>query len=109
MDPGRFDLRVTLRRRPEVGSPRERGAYADAFPVWANFRTAGVRELVEGGQATNVESGALTLRDSAQARTITGADRVVIRGRDFAIEGVGLPDRRTGLIVLSVATKLGGQ
>ena len=72
-------------------------------------KAEGRKGKTQGGAAQNVESGALTVRDSAQARTITNADRVLLRGRNFAVEGVGLPDRRTGLITLVVSSNLGGQ
>jgi len=114
MDPGRLDLRAELLREPPILDDQgrdtgDRGPYAPAFTVWANFRTQSVSEAVEGGAAQNVESGVLTVRDSAQARTITNADRVLLSGRNFAVEGVGLPDRRTGLITLMVSSKLGGR
>ncbi|RVU17497.1 head-tail adaptor protein [Methylobacterium oryzihabitans] len=107
MDPGQFDRRVTVRQRP--GEGRSRGAYADAFTVWACYRPESAREAVQGGRAQTVESGTLVVRDSARMRTVSSADRVVLGGRDFAIEGVGLPDRRTGLVTLKIATTLGGQ
>lgn len=108
MDPGRLDLRVTFRRRPVTGTI-SRGPYADVFTVWANYRRAANRELVEAGRAQDVEGGVLLIRDSPQARTVTNADRVMVQGRDIAIEGVGIPDRRSGLITLTLASKLGGQ
>ena len=107
MDPGRRDKRATFRQRP--GEGRERGDYADAFTLWASYRPETGREAAEGGRAQDVESGTLVVRDSAQARTVTNADRVVVLGREFGIEGVGLPDRRTGLITMRVASNLGGQ
>lgn len=114
MDPGRLDLRAQVFRRPPILDDEgrdtgDRQDYAPVFTVWANFRTQSVREVVQGGGAQNVEDGALTIRDSAQARTVTNADRVLLQSRNFAITGVGLPDRRTGLIVLTLSSNLGGQ
>ncbi|KQP36692.1 head-tail adaptor protein [Methylobacterium sp. Leaf100] len=114
MDPGRLDLRAQFLRQPPILDAEgrdtgDRGDYASVFTVWANFRTQSVREAVQGGGAQNVEEGALTIRDSANARTVTNADRVLLQSRNFAVTGVGLPDRRTGLIVLTLSSNLGGQ
>lgn len=114
MDPGRFDQRAQFLRRPPIldnegQDTGDRGPYAEAFTLWANFRAQSVREAAQGGAAQNVETATLTLRNTASARTITNGDRVKIQGRDFAIEGVGLPDRRTGLIALNVSSNLGGE
>lgn len=114
MDSGRFEHRAQFLRRPPIldgegEDTGDRGPYAPAFTLNANFRPQSVREAAQGGAAQNVETGTLTVRDSTQARTITNGERVKIQGRDFAIEGVGLPDRRTGLIALNVSSNLGGE
>lgn len=114
MDSGRFEHRAQFMRRPPIlegegDDTGDRGPYALAFTLWANFRPQSAREAAQGGQAQNVETGTLTVRDTAQSRTITNADRVVLQGRDFAVEGVGLPDRRTGLISMNVSSNLGGE
>jgi head-tail adaptor len=114
MDAGRLDQRADILRRPPILDDQgddtgDRGPYALAFTVWASFRPQSVREAAQGGAAQNVETGTLTVRDSAQTRTITNGERVKLQGRDFAIEGVGLPDRRTGLIALNVSSNLGGE
>ena len=114
MDAGRLDKRAQFMRRPTIldtegNDTGDRGPYAQVFTVWASFRPQSVREAAQGGAAQNVETGILTVRDTAQARTITNGERVKIQGRDFAIEGVGLPDRRTGLIALNVSSNLGGE
>ncbi|MBY0259594.1 head-tail adaptor protein [Methylobacterium sp.] len=114
MDSGRFEHRAEFLRQPAILDEDEqdtgdRGPYAPAFTIWANFRPQSVREAAQGGAAQNVEAGVLTVRTSAQSRTITNADRVKILGRDFAVDGVGLPDRRTGLIALTISSNLGGQ
>lgn len=112
MDPGRFDTRATILRRAILadadGDPVGAGDYAPVMTVWANYRPQGAREAAQGGRAQNVETGTLTIRDSTQARTVTNADRVTLRGRDFNITGLGLPDRRSGTIQLTLATDLGG-
>ncbi|MBA9061688.1 head-tail adaptor protein [Methylobacterium fujisawaense] len=112
MDPGRFDTRATILRRAVVadadGDPVGAGAYAPVMTLWASYRPQGAREAAQGGRAQNVETGTLTIRDSAQARTVTNADRVALRDRDFNVTGIGLPDRRTGTIQLTIATDLGG-
>lgn len=108
MDPGRLDKRVAILRRPTVNGI-SRGEYHEAFRAWGRYIPASAREAPEGGQAVNVESGTLMVRTNSQTRTITSMDRVLVDNRDFGIEGVQMPDRRTGLIGLSIATKLGGQ
>ncbi len=108
MDPGRLDKRVAILRRLErPGGGRT--PYEEVFRAWGRFIPASAREASEGGQAVNVESGTLLVRTNGETRTITTMDRVLLDGRDFGIEGVQIPDRRTGLISLSIATKLGGQ
>lgn len=114
MDAGRLDQRADILRRPPILDEQgtdtgDRGPYALAFTIWANFRQQSLREAAQGGAARNVEAGTLTIRDSIQARTVTNGDRVVLQGRDFAIEGAGLPDRRTGLITLTISSNLGGE
>lgn len=114
MDSGRFEHRAQFMRRPPILDAQgedtgDRGDYALAFTLWANFRPQSVREAAQGGAAQNVESGTLTVRDTAQSRTITNGERVKLLGRDFAVDGVGLPDRRTGLIALNVSSNLGGE
>ncbi|MGU3418525.1 head-tail adaptor protein [Methylobacterium sp. D54C] len=110
MDPGRLDRRVTFRRRTALDDdPTGRGDYADLFTTWANYRPAALREAVQGGGAVNVASGTLAIRDSARARDLVTTDRVTLQGQDFDVKGVGLPDRRTGLILMQIETSLGGQ
>ena len=114
MDSGRFEHRAEFLRRPAILDEQgqdtgDRGDYAPAFTLSANFRPQSIREAAQGGAAQNVEAGILTVRDTAQTRTVTNADRVKVQGRDFAVEGVGLPDRRTGLIALNISSNLGGQ
>ena len=113
MDPGRLDRRATVMRRPVVTDADgedtgQRADYAPVMTLWAHYRSLGAREAAQGGRAQNVETGMLTIRDSAQARTITNGDRIALQDRDFGIAGVGLPDRRSGLIQLTIATDLGG-
>lgn len=110
----RLDQRAAFFRRPPIldaggRDTGDRGPYALAFTVWANFRPESVREAVQGGAARNIETGTLTVRDSLQARTINNGDRVVLQGRDFVVDGVGLSDRRTGTIALSISSNLGGE
>lgn len=114
MDAGRFDQRADVLRRPPILDDQgedtgDRGPYAVSFSVWANFRPQSLREAAQGGAARNIETGTLTIRDSITARTIANGDRIVLQGRNFAIEGVGLPDRRTGQISLSITSNLGGE
>ncbi len=111
MDPGRFDLRAVVMRRAIVldgdGDPAGAGAFEPVMTLWA-VTGESVREAAQGGRAQNVEAGTLTIRDSAQARTVTNGDRIALQGRDFGIAGVGLPDRRTGTIQIAIATDFGG-
>lgn len=114
MDPGRLDRRAQFMRRPVIldndgEDTGQRGDYAPVFALWSNYRPQSAREAAQGGAAQNVENGILTIRDGAQARTITNGDRVKIQGRDFNIDGVGLPDRRRGTIQLNVSSNLGGE
>lgn len=114
MDGGRLDKRAVVMRRPIIADDQgedtgERGDYAPAMTLWANYRPSSAREAAQGGRAQNVETGTLMIRDSVQARTITNGERLVLQGRDFGVIGVGLPDRRTGMIQLNISTELGGQ
>ncbi len=81
----------------------------DCEPVmilWASYRPQGAREAAQGGRAQNVETGTLTICDSAQARPSRPGDRIALQGRDFGIAGIDLPDRRSGTIQLAIATDL---
>lgn len=112
MDPGRFDRRAVVLRRAAVtdadGDVVGAGAYEPVMTLWANYWPQVAREAAQGGRAQNVETGTLPIRDSAQARTVTNGDRIALQGRDFGIAGIGLPDRRSGTIQLTIATDLGG-
>jgi len=112
MDSGRFDRRAIVMRRAIVndadGDPVGAGDFEPVMTLWANYRSESVKEAAQGGRAQNVEAGTLTIRDSAQARTVTNGDRITLQGRDFGIAGVGLPDRRTGTIQLAISTDFGG-
>ena len=114
MDAGKLDKRAVVMRRPVItdadgDDTGRRGDYAPAMTLWANYKPLSAREAAQGGRAQNVETGTLTIRDSTQARTITNGDRITVQERDFGIAGVGLPDRRTGMIQLNISTDLGGE
>ncbi len=95
MDPGHLDKRARFRRRVKTGEggAGSRGAYADLFTVAASFRPLSARVLAEAGSLTDGIEASLVVRDTARTRDLTKADRVIVDGRDFAIESVPLSDR----------------
>jgi head-tail adaptor len=107
MNPGRLDKRVTFMRRPAQAGNTRGNAYEPVLTVWAAFRQATGREVVEGGRLTDEVPGFLTIRISAAARLVTAADRVQIPagGQEYAITSVGGPERRAGTIEIAVARK----
>lgn len=106
----RLDQRVTFRRRAvvPVTAGNERGGWQNLFTVWAEFRRVNGTEALQGGRLQDVGQGVLRIRDSAQARTITNADRAIVQGRDYRIVSVAPSDRRTGLIEMSISTDRAG-
>ena len=103
MDPAKLDRRVTFRRR-QVLAQNARGEFVNFFGAWAAYAPSSSREAIESGRPTDIETGLIRIRDSAKGRELTGADRVMIAGREFSLQAVGLPDRRTGLIDITVTT-----
>ncbi|MGX9979066.1 phage head completion protein [Methylobacterium fujisawaense] len=72
MDPGRFNRRAVVMRRAVVtdadGDVVGAGDCEPVMILWASYRPQGAREAAQGGRAQNVETGTLTICDSAQAR-----------------------------------------
>lgn len=107
MDAGRLDRHATFSRRPAGANGQDRGdTFAPYLTVWARYLRIKGSEKVEAGRDVDVEQATLVIRDSTAVREITAADRVTVQGRDFAVASVGLPDRRTGLISLDIASDL---
>lgn len=103
MDPGRIDKRVTFRRR-EKKPGGGRGDYHDLFRTSAEFRPLSARALAEAGSITDGIEATLVVRDTPRTRDLTNADRVLIDGRDFAIESVPLGDR-TGWLWIKISRR----
>jgi head-tail adaptor len=109
---GKLDTRITILRRPSV-NPAFRagdtlGEYAPVFSRWAAFFERQLNQQTESGAPQNVMSLTVTVRDDSETRTISATDRIVIRGQDMAITGVGLPDRIGQIIQIDVESKRGG-
>ncbi len=102
---GRFDRRVTIQRRAakENLDGRTRGEFAPVAGltnISCAYREISLREIALGNGVQPGIEAEMRLRDCAAARTVTIADRAVIAGQGFDIVGVGLPDARTGQIII---------
>lgn len=97
MNIGKLDRRCTIYRRAVQTGANERGAWAATFTRWGQLRSFSARDVAVAGIAENQVEAELLVRDDAETRTITAADRVVVGpdGLEFAIRGV-MPFERSG-------------
>lgn len=106
---GMFDTRMTVLRRVEETRPAGnlRGGYAEVGTLWAAASLdPGFRREAAGSLADMAEA-LVSIRDSGFARAITIADRVRLRGSEYAILGVAPADRRGGVITLRISRQPG--
>jgi head-tail adaptor len=109
---GSETYQITFRRRATVADPTggtTLGDYADAFSRSGAVREVTGREIAEGGRSEDSIDCIVRVRDDATTRTITLSDRAKLRGQDFDIVTVGLPNRSTGAIEMTFRRQLGGQ
>ena len=109
MDAGRLDKRAAFTRRPYVeGSTTQRGdEFSDGYlTVWASYVRLSANAKVQAGAEIDDEVATLTVRDSSRSREITAEDRVTVLGRDFQVVNVGLPNRSTGMIAMTISSDL---
>ena len=101
-----MDRRAVFSRRG--GDNADGDTFEPYLAVWCQYLRVKGSQKVEGGQSLDVEVATLVVRDGAQTRAITAADRVEVQGRGFSVVSVGLPNRRSGLISLDVQSGPGG-
>lgn len=100
-----------LRRAVVTGNPGGRAradSYAAEFTTWASWRQMQGREIAAAGLVQDEIPLSVRVNDTPRNRTITSADRVNLRGVEYAITSVGLPDRAGGYIDLSIVRKKAG-
>ncbi|ACL62062.1 head-tail adaptor protein [Methylobacterium nodulans] len=110
MDPGRTDKRVIFRRRVAVPKASGNGTnreFRDLFPCWAAWRPLTGRRLAEAGGVTDGIEGAIVVRDTPRTRDLTVADRVILDGRDMALESVPIGER-SGWLTIKVSRRVAG-
>ncbi|MGY2051685.1 phage head closure protein [Methylobacterium sp. JK268] len=109
MDPGRADKRVTFRRRAAVPKPGGGTAreFRDLFACWAEWRPLSGHRLAEAGGVTDGIEGTIVVRDTPRTRALTVADRVILDGRDLALESVPIGER-TGWLSVRVSRRVAG-
>jgi len=76
-------------------------AYGNVYSGWASFATrwADMRERtgkedIQGGVLSDVGAATMRVRSDSTTNTITAADRVIIRGKTWAIKDVIQVDRK---------------
>lgn len=106
MNPGRFDQRVTFRRRALEGD-RRTGPLEDFFSCWGSWRPAGAQQVTEVNATSDAVAGTLTVRDTAKARAVETEHRVTVRGSDLEVMSAPIPDR-SGYLAFLLTRKLGG-
>lgn len=109
MEAGRLDRRATFLRRAKVAAvpgklPDSRAGFETLFTVAAEYRPLSGRALAEAGSLTDAIEGTLIVRYTARTRKLTVADRVVVEGREMAIESVP-PSDRSGWLSIKVSRK----
>lgn len=72
------------------------GGWSPLVTLWADLRETTGRERIAAGRLEAPATGTLRLRGGAQARGITAADRVVIRGAVWAIVSAPIAVDRQG-------------
>ncbi len=104
--------KIAIERRAVVaGNPGGRAranTYVRQFETWATWRQMQGREIVAAGLVQDEIPLMVRINDTPRNRTITSADRVNLKGVDYAISSVGLPDRVGGYIDLSIVRKKAG-
>ena len=55
---------------------------------WADMRERTSKEMIQGGELSNVGQATMRVRSDSITQAITSADRVVIRGHTWAIKDV---------------------
>ena len=104
-------VRVMVRRRPVINSNpagNGRGEFIDNFETWAGWRAAGARDLVEAGVVQDAIDIVIRIHDTDRNRTITIADRIVLKNQEYAIASVGQPDRTGGFIEIMLQRHVAG-
>lgn len=104
-------FRITFRRRADIidiTGGTTKGDYGDIFTRYGSVRQTTGREIAEGGKSEDSIDCIIRVRDDAMTRTVTASDRVNIRGNDFDLITVGLPDRRDGSIEMTARRQIGG-
>lgn len=99
-----------LRRAVAEGNPggAPRGDFAPVFTTWCGWRTLSAQQIVEAGFVEDATMLVVRVNDSARNRDITDADRVLLRGQQYALSKVAPPDRVGGFIELTLTRKIGG-
>lgn len=107
---GPNSCQITIRRRPQqTGVPGvPLGDFVDAFQTWCSWRQMTGAKIDVAMQAEDAVPIVARVNDAPRNRTITTQDRVVLRGGEFAIMSVGLPDRQAGAIDLQLKRVDGG-
>lgn len=70
--------------------------------VWGGFTPERSRERIESGRIESAVAGRLTVRSSAQSRTVTTANRVLIDNVAYDIHAIINPDQRNKYLEMTV-------
>lgn len=111
MGAGDLDVKVTLQERGQGndGYGNRRTDFADQFQAWGHLRFLRGGEGVIESRLTSKQPAILTLRSTAQARTIAPHWRVVAGGRAYDVKEHPRPtDDRMFLEILVEAVPVGG-
>jgi head-tail adaptor len=104
MPAGRLRKRIRFER--EVRNPDGAGGYSLAWIefliIWGGLQVERGRERVDGGRLAEAVGGAVTIRSSNAARSITPACRAVIDEEVWNIRSVTNPDQRGKYLELVV-------
>tara|TARA_Y100000815_G_scaffold228067_1_gene216877 strand:- start:305 stop:646 length:342 start_codon:yes stop_codon:yes gene_type:complete len=103
---GQLRDRVSFYRLTEAddGYGNVHSGWADDpfLTVWGAFQPERGRERLEAGRMESAVAGVLTVRSSADARAVTPADKVAVKGEDYAIRSITNPDRRNRFLEILV-------
>jgi head-tail adaptor len=88
---GQYRERAVIQRLTEGAVDDYGNVYSGWSTIatrWADMRERTGKEMIQGGELSNVGQATMRVRADSTTETVTAADRIVIRGYTWAIKDV---------------------
>jgi SPP1 family predicted phage head-tail adaptor len=88
---GQYRERAVIQRLTEGAVDSYGNVYSGWSTIatrWADMRERTGKEMIQGGELSNVGQATMRVRADSTTETVTAADRIVIRGYTWAIKDV---------------------